>query len=370
MNKTNKILIALLAAQAALALITWTAVKDAPEVTRKSAFFDFKAKDVTKIEIIATQGEEIQPGIVMEKDGDNWVLASADKYPVKSEAVTELLDSLTAIEVDSPIATTAANHATLNVAKDAFDRKLVLTARGKDVTVYLGRGGRGNAHVRKGEDKNVYEAIGLSVWNINSRVSNYVDTQYVLVDAEKANKVTVTNAKGAMNIVKSGSDWDIPGAVAAAPAEADTDAAHAGTDSELPKELDKKGVKSFVEKFLDIKLVEVVGKKAEDSYGLKDGAKVVIEAEKDGKPHTVEITVGAKDDGSYRYVKSSDSEYIVKVANYGMEPAQEKTVADFLKDAAPEGEEAPAMPQGMPMGMQGMDGMQGMPPGMMMAPPQ
>ena len=371
MNKTNKILLALLAAQAVLALITWTAVKDAPEVTKKSAFFDFKAEDVTRVEIVATQGDEEQEPVILEKDGDKWVLASADKYPVKDEPVTELLDKLTLIDVDAPIATTSANHVTLNVAKDAFDRKVTLTAKGKSITVYMGRSARGNSQIRKDKDDDVYEAVGVSVWNINSRASHYVDTQYVLVEAEKAKKVTVTNAKGAINIVRDGDNWNIPGLVEGANAEPDTEAAEAvaEADSEeapVEKKLDKSGLKTFVQKFLDIKMSEPVGKKAEDSFGLKDGAKVVVETEKDGKPHTVTLTIGAKDDSSYRYVKSSDSEFIVKVANYGMEPATEKVASDFLKDAsAKDDEPSPAMPQGMmPQGMMP----QGMPPGMMMGP--
>jgi hypothetical protein len=365
MNKTNKILIALLVAQAALALITWSAGKDVPEVTKKTALFDFKSGDVTQIQVVATQGDKVQPALTFKKDGDKWVLASADDFPVNAEKITELLDMMTVIEVDTPIATTEANHAALNVGDDAFDRKITFTVGGKDVVVFVGRGSQGSAHVRLGDSKDVYAAIGLSVWSINSRASNYVDNQYVKIEPDKAKSITVTNAKGTINIVKDGDNWDIPGLVEAvntdieAVDKTDTDSAA------VPKQVDKKGLKSFVEKFLDVKLAEPLGKKEDDSYGLKDGATVVIETEKDGKPHKVTLTIGAKDDGSQRYVKSSDSEYIVKVANYGMEPATQKVAKDFLKDAKPEGEDADE-PQ-MPMGMQGMPpGMQGMPPGMMM----
>ncbi|MBN2714920.1 MAG: DUF4340 domain-containing protein [Deltaproteobacteria bacterium] len=366
MTKTNKILIALLAVQAVLAAITWTAVKSTPEVTKKAPFFSFKSDDVTKVQVVATQGDKVQDPIVLEKDGDQWVLASSDKYPVKTDVMTELLDLLTQITVDSPIATTSANHVTLNVAKDAFDRKVTLTAGGKDITVYLGRNTRGNAQIREEGKNDVFEAVGVSVWSINSRASHYVDTQYLLADADKTKRVTVTNAKGTIDFVKSGDDWDIPGLLDTLNASPEKPAE--GEDAPLPKQLDKSAIKGFIDKFLDVKLSEPVGKTAKDEFGLKNGAKVVIETEKDGKPHTVELTVGDKDDASYRYIKSSDSEFIVKAANYGMEPATQKEAKDFVKDAAPDNQNEPEMPQGMPQGMPpGMMMPQGgMPPGMMM----
>ncbi|MBN2341298.1 MAG: DUF4340 domain-containing protein, partial [Deltaproteobacteria bacterium] len=360
MTKANKILIIVLVVQAALAAITWTAVKDTPEVTKKSKLLNFEAKDVNKIEIVATQGEKVTPAIVLEKTGDAWTMASADGYPVKTETITELLDSLVGIEIESPIATTAANHSKLNVAKEGFDRKVTLTAGGKSVTLFLGRGARSDAHVRVAGSDDVYTAVGLSVWSINSRPTNYVETEYLKADADKAKSITITNAKGSIHFVKEGDAWTIPGLLpddgadtSAAPVVAEGD-----TDGETRKEIDSAEIKRLADKLMAINLVEPVGKKDDVKYGLKDGATVVIESEKDGKPVTLKYAVGAKDETN-RYLKADGNDYIVKVSNFIVEPVTEKVATDFIKEVKP-GDEAPSEPPG------GMGGMQGMPPGMMM----
>lgn len=367
MNKMNKILIALLVVQAVVAVITWTAIHNEPEATEKNKLFSFSTEDITKIEITAIQGEDIQPTIVLAKTNDSWTIESADGFTAKEEPIVELLDSLTAIKVETPIATNKSTHSKLNVGKTAFDRKIVLTAKGKSVTAYVGRGARSNAMVRLANSDDVFDAQGLSVWSINSRTSTYIDTVYLKTELDAATQITVANAKESMQFVQESNEWTIAGF------DPETAIAQTEPNDSPQKEVDKAEVKSFLTKLVSLTIAEPVGKQSKPEFGLADGStSVTIQTQKDGKPVVLKYTIGEKTD-NHRYVKAEENNYIVKVSNHSIEPATVKVLDDFLKDVIDESDTdaasaGPTLPQGMPPGMMMPPGAMppgAMPPGMM-----
>ncbi|MBN2802419.1 MAG: DUF4340 domain-containing protein, partial [Deltaproteobacteria bacterium] len=298
----------------------------------------FKSDDVTKVVIEAMQSEKAQPSLTLTKDGDHFVVTSADNFKAKDESVKEMLDQIIAIQIekDNPIATSKANHSKLGVASDSFDRKVTLTANGKETTLYLGRGSRSSATVRIDGSDNVFDAPRLSVWNINSKVSNYIDTEYVSADESNLTEVSVKNSKGTLNFVKQGDKWTDPSISSPLLTETDSEA---GTDSEQAGEqkLDEAEVKRFIGKISNITIDEPVGKTSKPEYGLDKGTTVTLKSKKDDKPFTITYNIGEKAEND-RYIKSSDSEYVIKASSYQVEDATTKTQSDFLKKPGDENE--------------------------------
>ncbi len=332
-NKLNRNLLIIFVIQALLAAVTWTSLHVTPATTHKESLFNFKTADVTKIEVTAMQSDKALPPVKLVKKDNTWTLASADNFKAKTEEVTKLIDLLTGIKIEktNPVATSKATHLKLGVDSDSFDRKISITANGKTVNLFIGRGGRSSATVRFTDSNKVFEAAGLSVWNINSSSSNYIDTSYIDVDESTLKDVKIINPKGSLHFVKQGSEWTMPElppqeTAANSASDTETDTVKA-TESKI-KEGD---IKRLINKVAKITISDPVGKTVKPEYDLNKGATVTLSGTKDNKPFTITYKIGKKDDSS-RYVKADNKEFVIKVSNYTVEDATEKTVGDFIKE--------------------------------------
>jgi hypothetical protein len=329
-NNLNKTLLIILVIQVALAGLTWSVIHRTPPVTVKEPLLNFKPADITGIEITAMQSDKEQPPVKLKKNGDTWNVTSAGNFTAKTDKVTSLLTLLTDIKIDknSPLATSAASHAKLGVAKTSFDRKITITAGGKNITMFAGRGGRSSSTVRFQDSSNVYEAAGLSVWSISGQTSSYIDTSYIDVDEKDLTGIKITNAQGTLNFIKESDTWTIPGT---GQNQTDTDTDTTGS-SQTPVP-DAAAIKRLAGNLSNLSISEPVGKTQKPEYGLDKATQVILTGKKDDKPFTVSYKIGAKKEGdssSTRYVKADNKDFIVTVANYKLEDATEKTLDGFF----------------------------------------
>ncbi len=361
MNKLNRTLLIVLGIQVLLAVAAWALLHRPPVEVKKTKFLSVAQADITAVDITAIQGEDEQEPIRLTRKDKGWSLATADDFPVKQEPVDKLLALMDGIKVDAPIATTAASHVKLNVAKDAFDRKITVTAGSKKTTFFVGRGGRSTACVRMDGSNDVYEAPGLSVWDINSRSNAYIETKYVDAEEGMLSEVTVTNPKGQLQFKKQDGKWTIPGMEAAPVAPATK------KDTAAVKVPDEQAIASLVRKLASITIAEPVGRTAKKEHGLDNTTVVTLSGTKDDKPFRITYTVGAKLD-NHRIIKAADNDFIVRVSAYSVDSAVDSVVDNFLKEPPAEGESEPAEPEGdmgdippevlQQLQMQGMQGMQ------------
>ena len=144
LSRTNIILIVLLLVQLAVTVYffwptsTATASKDPilPGVT---------ADSVTALAITDDNGRSVS----IVKEGDEWVLANSDCYPVQSEKLTTTLGKLLNITTDRLVTHTAGSHGRLQVSEDNYLRKVDVTTAGGTYTLYLGSSsGAAATHVR------------------------------------------------------------------------------------------------------------------------------------------------------------------------------------------------------------------------------
>ena len=313
MNRGNQILAAILVVQIALAvLIFWP--REASVAAGEPLFAGLEADQVARLAIQGGDGQEIQ----LAKDGDGWVLDDAGDFPVNPGAVPELLEKIIALQTGRLVAETRASHERLEVADDAYAYRVELELEDGTVhTLYLGSTpSYGAIHVRvEGQDP-VYLASDLSSSDVMPQISNWIETSYFSVSQDQIVSLTLENRNGTFEFEKAGDEWMMAGL-----AEGET--------------LDTAGVNALINRVSSIRMMRPLGTEPEESYGLQEpSAVLVIHAlGEEGTATTYMLHVGAQDeeDGSY-VLKSSESPYYVRVAEYVAQDWVEKDRKGFLTE--------------------------------------
>jgi hypothetical protein len=195
LTRFHKILIAALAIQLVLIVIVMTGGDDTAALKERPIMPKFDAAKVTRLQVFASEagkpGEAGKPIDLVKRDAA-WVLASAFDYPVDQTKVTDALSPIAKLTAAAPIATQASRHKQLHVADTDFERKLVITADGKDMTLYIGgSAGARRTAVRIGGDDKVFGVTGISAASVGSEPRQWVDASYVKIAREDIAKVVI-----------------------------------------------------------------------------------------------------------------------------------------------------------------------------------
>jgi hypothetical protein len=194
LTRFHKIMIALLAAQIALAIVVRTRGDDAASLQEHALLAGFDAAKVTRIQIADEDGKPVD----LVKKGEHWVIASGFDYPVPDTKISELLAPVAKVAAASPIATSATRHKQLGVADADFKKKLTLTVNGKDTTFFIGSPvGMRRSAFRFAGDPNVYAVP--SIWT-SADPHDWMDAKYVSIPKDEVAKVTVDKAGQVLTI--------------------------------------------------------------------------------------------------------------------------------------------------------------------------
>ena len=314
MNKTNKILLILLAVQIGLTALTW-----APGTTTEGPsgrkLLDVAKAEIKSIEVIGRPiGKDLKPETVkLVKQGDDWILDGTEGYAAKKEKVDEMLDKLVDVTIGEPIATNKANHNKLRVGVDSYGKKLNITVGSETKHLVVGSGGANKIHVRFKDEDQVYEGRGVAEWALHNSMRNYIDTEYVKIESDNITRVSVVGPGRQLSLAKNGGAWTL---------------------AELPagKQLDETKVKSFVSALARVTLMRPVTKEATAEHGLDNGITVTIQATDSGEEKTVEYTIGGKAKENEYYVKAKDKEFIVTVSEWATKQARTKKIDELVKE--------------------------------------
>jgi hypothetical protein len=312
MNRGNQILVGLLVVQIALAAVLFWPRQTA-EAVGEPLLAGLEAGQVARVTLRDAAGEQIQ----LTKKGDEWVLADAGDYPVQSEDVTALVAKLVALESGRRVTESADSHSRLQVADDNYAYEVVLKLEdGSLRTLYLGTSPSfGTIHVRVAGQDPVYLASDLSTSDVGTRVSNWIDASYFEVPSEQIESFTLENENGTFEFAKAGDEWTMAGL-----AEGET--------------LDQTSVSSIVNRASSVRMLRPLGTEPMLSYGMDaPSAVLVLHARSpEGTETTYMLHVGAKDEADNSYViKSSDSPYYVRVAEFTAQDWVEKDRQGFLE---------------------------------------
>ena len=207
LTRFHKILIAVLAVQIVLALVMLTRGNDTAALRSHPVLAGFVPADVTRLQVFAAADK---PAVDLVKRDGHWVIASSFDYPVDAARIDEVTAALGKMAAAAPIATQAARHAQLKVADTEFERKLVITAGGKDVTLYVGgaAGMQRNA-VRLAGDDRVYAVSGVSAFSLPAEARSWALPEYVKVARDDIASVTIEHGATIAKLDKAADKWNV-----------------------------------------------------------------------------------------------------------------------------------------------------------------
>ena len=297
----------------------------------------FARDAITEIEITAGSDpgstKPAESVLLVSKGTDGWVIGNAHDYPADPSKVTELLDKLTGLTVRTPVASQETSQSSLKVADADFGRKVRVKAGADEITFYVGAARSNAVNVRTVGEKEVYEAKGVSEYQLKNNARGFYDSAYTSTPFDSIDRFTVKNPSGTFTLVRRADrTWYVEGNEAAP--------------------VDANEADSLVRRVATIRMSEPAGKAITPEMGL-DGSTRVEWSTTDAPPPADDgtqgesvvrnhgLTVGATSE-TMAYVKSDENEFVVKTYDSGMKPLREATVASLAPK--PEGEaEAEAM---------------------------
>lgn len=314
---THKILAVALVAQVGLAVVTWWP-RGGGAVSEPRTLVTLDRGAIQEIEIIGrTVDDDAPDSLRLLKDGGVWIIDEFRGFPADPDRVSELLDNLLDLQVRAPVATQAPSHAALEVAEEAFTRKVRLVTGEQSVEVLLGAASGQQVNVRLASEPQVYTVRGFSAWSIADSARRYLDTDYVDAPREQVTQLVVENGQGTVALERTGDDTWIA----------------AGLDD--GQALDQAEVDRLLGRLLRLRIDEPVGTEREAAWGLDDGARVTWTVTEGGAASSYSYVVGAVE-GGRAYVQRDDSPHIVKVFESSVKPALELKLEDLLEPSADE----------------------------------
>lgn len=311
MTRRNVILSVLLALQLLLVVVlVW------PRGSTASAgklYADLDPNSVTSLSVA-----DATRTVRLEKADGKWVLPAADNYPANDLRVSDLLTKLVQIDTRRLVASNSASHNRLQVNDDNFVRKVDLTtADGDTFTLLVGSAPNARAtHVRSAGSDTVYQTGALSTADVRSDVGNWIDTVYLQNASDAVRGMAVQNANGVLRF-DQGVDgaWEIVGLAGG-------------------ERTNQESVKALANQLTTLTMIEPLGKEIKADYGLEQPVAMItltVQPTTTSPAQTITLAVGAKsaEDNSYP-VKSSTSEYVVKVAGFTLDDFVNKQRSDFV----------------------------------------
>lgn len=324
MNRRNQILAGILALQLVVGAIVLWPRPATSEGEGPSLFPDLEADRIAGLTITSTEGKSIQ----LAKRGIDWVLPEFDDYPVLKDRVTPVLDKIAGLKADRVVTQTSSSHKRLKVADGDFVRLVEFElADGTRHRLWVGTSPSYSAtHVRADDQNEVYLASELSAQDVGFEATAWVDRTYLDVPQDEIVALTLENANGRFEFEKEGETWTMKGLAAG-------------------ETLDDGSVTTLVNQARLTTLLRPLGKQAKEAYGLQEpSATITIRTHSDETgDKTYVLQVGAKDPADNSYpVKSSESDYYVRVSEFAVKDFVEKARDGFLQlpptpEATPEG---------------------------------
>lgn len=277
--------------------------------TATPLFPDFNEAQVTKIEIIATDGTT-----TLTKQDDAWVVTSMDDYPADSEGIAELLTKVGEFKNTQRVSDNPEKQAEFEVDSSGVEAKLMDANNKLLAHVFVGKTTPGflSSYVRPADSNDVYVAQGYLQSVFNKGTRTWKDR--TIFDFNKGN-VTELNISSAEETVELRLDtagtWQMLKPVAAAANTTEVD--------NLLTTLSGLNTDDFTESTDDL-----------TEYGLETPESVISAALNDGT--TATLYIGTEEEGK-RYVKRDDKDTVFRLFTSNVDRLIKKS--DTLKAVDP-----------------------------------
>jgi hypothetical protein len=268
-----------------------------------------------EVDRIVVRGSDSEANLV--KVDEAWVLPSLDNLPASPSRVSEILEELAAIDTRWPVTRTRASHQRFEVADEAPQRYVQLSAGDAPVAeFYLGTSpGFRKVHLRRVAEDPVY-AVELSVHDLPDRDGDWLDKTLLAVQDP-------TRIEGPdYTLVQSGEDhWSMENG-------ADQDAAT------VPP-VDDERARQLVSALAGLRVQSAVEKPQENDPGKTKTLSLGVETAAGHLDFTFMTA-----DGEY-FVQRSDRDTLFSISQYDYERITEINRAELAADsgASEDGEE-------------------------------
>jgi hypothetical protein len=328
-SRTNIILLVVLLAQLAVtAFIFWP--RTSATVTGTPLLAGVNADEVTALTIT----DDNDRSVSLTKTDGIWTLADTEGYPANSDKISQTLTKLVAMTADRLVTRTPGSHGRLQVADDDYLRKVDITTPSGVQTLYLGSSAGASAtHVRAAGQDATYLTNEIATWELDTLPTTWIDVAYFKVPKEKITEVTLQNANGTFTFVHDEAnpeEWTLADATADEP-------------------IASANINTLIDRIATLNLHTVLGKSESPEYGLSESlatltvtTSAALTETTGAEAGTTTLLVGTKDDETNTYIlKSSGSEFYVRLAAFTGDEFVNKQRSDFMIQGDAETENAP-----------------------------
>lgn len=316
MNRQNQILVGILVLQLAIvAFIFWPG----RNVTA-SAEALYAGTSIDNIQSITVSDQD--KSVKVSRSGDGWVLPEADDFPVTALQASDAISKVLTVDMRRLVASNATSHSRLQVTDDTFARRVDLeTTDGQTLTLYVGSSPSARStNVRRGDSTNVYLTGSVSATDLQTDYASWIDTAYLTLPETEVQGLTIENAQGKLTFTRpTTTTWTL-------------------ADLAAGETFNQNNLTSALTRLSSFNMVKPLGKEAKPEYGMDaPSATVTIQSQPaGGAAKTTTLVIGKQLPDSQNYVaKSSDSEYYVEVASFGVEDFINRGRAEYLQAPEP-----------------------------------
>jgi hypothetical protein len=312
MNRTQQILVGLLALQIVLILVVRSPFAHTTDGSSLRPLLPgLDAFTPARIELL---GGEDGATVNLRKQDGQWTIAEAGGYPADTSKIDELLNDLKQIRVRRPVVSSGRYHSAFKVEDNEFEGRIRIyddsAADKPEVDLILGDSPNYRiTHARIAGEDPVYEVRDLAPYDVRAAVGSWADKELVQIPVEHVVELEVENDSGSFRLVKGPEGWSI-----AEPASlADTT-------------LDTSKVEGLIRAAAALRIDQPVGPLDEAAQGLNEpAATVTLRYSSSGEPFgsgdespavdEVVVRIGGKvpDKDTQRYVTRSGFDYTATV---------------------------------------------------------
>jgi hypothetical protein len=260
MNRTQLYLAGLLLVQVVLILIFRSPFTGASTGYESRALLPaLDAITPSQVEILGPDEDSIK---LTRRDGA-WRIDDLGGFPADGAKIESMLDDLKNIRVRRPVVSSARYHASFKVAADDHEARIRLWDESEgdpDIDLIVGSSPNfRTSHVRLAGEDLVYEARGVSPYDLRPAQSSWIDRELLDADETGVVGVVLSNEAGSFELAKQEGIWTVR-----AP-ELVEDA-----------DLDQGKVDSLVRTAADIRLSDGTGPVDDAAHGLANPAATLV----------------------------------------------------------------------------------------------
>ncbi len=261
----------------------------------------------TDVQKLVIQGED--SSAILEKSDSGWVLPELQGLPVNVSKVDEILEKLESAKTGWPVASSSSSHERLEVADDAFQRKISIGLEsGGEKQLLMGTSpGYRSIHARVEGEDDIYN-VKLAKFDFPDSHDDWLDRN--LLELENVNRIKANGVE----VEKVESEWQLVGAP---------------LNTDQTQEVDSEKLKKISDLFTYLSVLGVA-----DAAPAAEASVDVVVTNADES-----LTYKFFSDEDKRYVKRSDMDTVFIISKNSYDTASGVALDNILLEVSPEAED-------------------------------